>query len=103
MHDEGIKLIVLAKEFYLVCQILCIGGVVVEPDENDRLVAKPYNVAEANKLKQQEMENAEVQSLVTASMLAQQQKARQSNDGPTQTNYQFANSISGGNDISPSF
>lgn len=47
------------------------GGVIVEQDENARLVAKPYNVAEANKQKEREKENEQVQSLVTASILAQ--------------------------------
>ena len=46
--------------YLTICLIFFLGGVVVEVDENDRLVAKPFNVAEANKLKQQEMENAEV-------------------------------------------
>ena len=71
----------------------------VEPDENDRLVAKPFNVNEVNKQKQQQMEEEPAQSLVTASILAQQ-KARTSNEGPQNV---MANSISAGNDISPSF
>ena len=41
----------------------------VESDENDRLVAKPYNVAEANKQRAIDDEQAPKQSLVTASIL----------------------------------
>lgn len=47
-----------------------LGGVVVEHDENDRLVAKPYNVNEVYKQKALEEEQQPKQSLVTASMLA---------------------------------
>ena len=47
------------------------GGVIVEQDENARLVAKPYNVAEANKQKELEKQNEQVTSLVTASIMAQ--------------------------------
>ncbi len=36
-------------DVYMVLSLLLTGGVVVEQDENDRLVAKPYNVNEANK------------------------------------------------------
>ncbi len=36
------------------------GGVIVEQDENDRLVMKPYNVNEANKLRAKEQEEAPV-------------------------------------------
>ena len=79
---------------------VCAGGVIVEQDENDRLVAKPYNVAEANKQRALEQEQAPVQSLVTASMMAMQNKVRASNDSG---NYLMANSIRTGNDISPSF
>ena len=72
----------------------------LEQDENEQLVAKPYNVSEANKQKQLEEEQQPKHSLVTASMLAQQQ-ARKSNDQGA--NYLPANSITASNDITPSF
>jgi hypothetical protein len=74
---------------------------VVESDENDRLVAKPYNVAEANKQRAIDDEQAPKQSLVTASILAQQSKAHDSKGDAG--GYLLANSISAGHDISPSF
>ena len=46
------------------------GGVVLEHDENDRLIAKPYNLNEVNKQKAIDEENQPKQSLVTTSMLA---------------------------------
>jgi len=53
--------------------------VVLEHDEeNDRLVAKPYNVNEVNRQKQLDEEQEPKQSLVTASILAQQAKSRTS-------------------------
>ena len=51
--------------FYII-----IGGVVLEHDENDRLIAKPYNLNEVNKQKVIDEEQAPKQPLVTASMLA---------------------------------
>ena len=38
------------------CDCYAIGGVVVEQDENDRFVAKPFNVNEVNKQKAMEEE-----------------------------------------------
>ena len=51
--------------------VYLLGGVVLEQDENDKLVAKPYNVAEANKKRALDEEQEPKQSLVTASILAQ--------------------------------
>ena len=48
-----------------------IGGVVIEQNEEDRFVAKPYNAAEANRQKALEEEQQPKQSLATASYLAQ--------------------------------
>lgn len=42
----------------------------LEHDENDRLIAKPYNLNEVNKQKVIDEEQAPKQSLVTTSMLA---------------------------------
>ena len=47
-----------------------VGGVVVEKDENDQLVAKPYNINEAVKQKALEEEDMPKQSLAAASVLA---------------------------------
>jgi hypothetical protein len=59
--------------------LFLLGGVVLEHDEeNDRLVAKPYNVNEVNRQKQLDEEQEPKQSLVTASILAQQAKSRTS-------------------------
>ena len=49
-------------------------------DENKNFIPQQYNPAEANKQKALQEEQEPKQSLVTASMLAQQSKARQSND-----------------------
>ena len=83
---------------------------VLEHDENDRLIAKPYNLNEVNKQKAIDEEQQPKQSLVTTSMLAQQAKGRKSNDSlgnnQNQMNniYGMANSIHGAsNDITPSF
>ena len=40
----------------------------VEQDENNRLVAKPYDVNEATKQKAQELEEQPAMSLVTAAL-----------------------------------
>ena len=52
----------------------------MEQDENDRLVAKPFNAAEANRLKALEEEEMPKASLATVSLLAQQ-KPRLSKEG----------------------
>ena len=83
-----------------------LGGVILEQDENKNFIPKQYNPAEANKQKALEEEQEPKQSLVTASMLAQQAKARQSNENAASpnNNYLLANSVSGGQaDITPSF
>ena len=46
----------------------------METDENERMVAKPFNVNEVNKQKAQQLEEEPAVSLVTASILAQQNK-----------------------------
>ena len=77
---------------------------VVEQDENsERLVAKPYNAAEANRQKALEEEQEPKHSLATVSILAQQQArlSKESTRGPS-TSFP-ANSIKVGNDITPSF
>lgn len=52
---------------------LCLGGIVLEQDANSQqIVAKPFNVNEFNKQKAIEQEQEPKQSLVTASILAQQ-------------------------------
>lgn len=73
----------------------------IEQDENDRFVAKPFNVNEVNKQKAMEEEQQPKQSLVTASILATQAKARQSTDPDKSP--MMANSITMSNDITPSF
>ena len=73
----------------------------VEQDEENRFVAKPFNVNEVNKQKAMEEEQEPKQSLVTASMLAAQAKARGSTDEASRP--MVTNSITMSNDITPSF
>ena len=71
MEISSLGLLPDLLDYSLKSNLICmLGGVVVEHDENDRLVAKPYNVNEVNKQKALEEEQQPKQSLVTASMLA---------------------------------
>ena len=81
----------------------------IEQDqETHKITAKVYNPAEANKQRAIDEEEAPVQSLVTASMMAAQNQDRKSKGAAAGAQegaggYLLANSISQGNDISPSF